>query len=369
MSIKRAGIVLVCILTSNTIAATKYAKVGGLTTGNCDTWASACAMDRAISLASSGDSVWARKTSDTNPPYYGPVELKNGVKIIGGFAGTETQASQSNPTTKVTTINGGGTQRCVTSDSNSSSTMLRGFTVSNCRDGNTDWDSGGGGALLTGSDAIFVNCVFDGNTAVRFGAGAAIKGGSPKFFNCTFKNNGSGTAGSAEDINAQPTAGGAVYLESGTPSFVNCLFFNNKAAGGAAIANRDGSPSFTNCTIADNYAKYSYGGALFDESGKGTLRNCILWGNTAIKGASQILNAPEVSTTVSYSDVSGGWTGTGNINSDPVFIKPQPEISRCRCPRRAITSETAQCRTTRETWIGTVIPPSRHQEIWPAARG
>lgn len=299
--------------------ATKYAKVDGVTSGSCDSWANACTLDRAILVASSGDSVWARKSSDASPAYYPPIELKNGVKVIGGFAGTESQPSQSNPTTKVTKIDGGGTQQCVVSDSTGSATMLRGFTISNCKNADSgDWD-GGGGLVLNASDAIFVNCIFENNKSIRFGAAVSIRGtGSPKFFNCIFRNNGDGTSGSAQDDDVQPLAGGAVYLHSGSPTFVNCLFYGNKAASGAALGNVSGTPTFTNCTIANNYAKYGYGGGLHDLQGKGVLLNCIVWGNTAIKGGANIMNT-STETAATYSDIQSGWTGTGNINSDPLF--------------------------------------------------
>lgn len=51
-----------------------------------------------------------------------------------------------------------------------------------------------------------------------------------------------------------------------------------------------------------------------------TLRNCILWGNTAIKGGDQIFNYASRTSATTYTNVQGGYTGTGNINSDPVFV-------------------------------------------------
>jgi hypothetical protein len=313
-----AAAALTCIQAD---AAVKYAKIGGATSGNCDTWANACAMDYAISVATTGDSIWAKKTAGGSP--YAPFELKNGVKIIGGFAGTESQPSQSNPATKVTVIDGGGTQPCLYSDGNGSSTVLRGFTISNCANtDSSDWD-GGGALVLDNSDAIFVNCIFENNTSVRFGAAVSIRGtGSPKFFNCIFRNNGSGTSGGAQDDNVTPMAGGAIYLHSGTPSFTNCLFYGNKAAEGAVLANMGGAATLTNCTIANNYAKYGYGGAINDGQKKTVLRHCILWENTAIKGGDQIFDVPTGELAVTYSDVQGGWSGTGNINSDPLFVNP-----------------------------------------------
>lgn len=302
-----------------TEAAVKYAKVGGMTTGNCDTWANACTMEQAMTVAASGDSIWAKATA--GGASYGPLgDLPNGVKIIGGFAGTEVLPSQSNPWTKVTTVDGGGLQ-CVSSDGDGSSTHVRGFRFTNCRNQDSSNYEEGGAVTLSNSDAVFVNCVFENSTSVRFGAGVFVKGtGSPKFFNCIFRNNGTGTAGSSEDTSATPLAGGAVYVHSGTPSFTNCLFYGNKAAEGAVIAIMDGKPTFTNCTIANNYCKYAYGGGLNDGGSVAVLKNCILWGNTAIKGGNQIFNFGPAVSNATYSNVQGGWTGTGNLNSDPMFV-------------------------------------------------
>ena len=68
-----------------------------------------------------------------------------------------------------------------------------------------------------------------------------------------------------------------------------------------------------------NDATIGYGGGIFDESATVEFKNTILWNNTAIKGGDQIYNSSGFTSTVLHSDVQGGWTGTGNINSDPLF--------------------------------------------------
>jgi hypothetical protein len=73
----------------------------------------------------------------------------------------------------------------------------------------------------------------------------------------------------------------------------------------------------TNCTFSGNLA--TYGGGIDNVyNGKLTLTNCILWGNTATNG-SQIYSSSST-TTVSFSDIQGGWSGTGNMNEDPCFV-------------------------------------------------
>ncbi len=293
------------------VAATLYAKVSGQGSCicgqecSCDSWANACTLSQAITCAASGDEVWVQAGT------YGSISLKNGVKIIGGFTGTEAAASQSNPVANQTILSGGGSTQAVWSTDNAASTMLRGFTIANGHDSSND---GGGGLQVTDSSAMFVQCVFKNNTAGMFGAAAAVRGSSsPQFINCEFHDNGTGSG-----TGVQPLGAGAVYLHSGSPTFANCLFYNNKAGEGGVLVNVSGTPTFINCTFADNEATIGSGGALHDHSGAAVVRNSILWGNTATHTGAQVYNSVKSVTTVTYSDVQGGFWGIGNIDSDPV---------------------------------------------------
>ena len=302
-------------------AATRRAKIGGVSSGDCDNWTTnACSLDYAVSAANIGDSVWVKAGT------YGPIALVSGIKLIGGFAGTETLVSQSNPSTNVTTISGGTSERSIISESSAPETILRGFSIVDgfrYDDFNENADErGGGGLFLKNSSAIFVQCTFENNKSVRFGGAVAIHGtnSTPHFVNCIFRNNGNGTAGAALDTAVQPMAGGAIYLQEGSPTFVNCLFHDNKAGEGAVLANVAGNPTFVNCTLSKNYAKIGYGGGLHDKTGKSILRNCIVWGNVAVKDGDQIKNSAFASTPITFSDVEGAWSGDGNLNVDPLFV-------------------------------------------------
>jgi hypothetical protein len=248
-------------------AATHYAKVGG--TGNCSTWAAACSLSTALTNAATGDEIWVKAGT------YSPFALKNGVKIIGGFAGTETLASQSNPSTNATIVDGGGTGQCVTGNGEGPSTMLRGFTIKNGY--LSGFDLMGAGIYLEESSAKIVNCIIENNQAEFFGAGAAIKGtGAPEFINCIFRNNGAGTG-----TNAKPYGGGAMWIDSGSPKFTNCLFHDNIAGDAAGLSITTGTATLINCTIAYNSAQFGSGGGIFDQEAKFTIQNSIIWGNTA----------------------------------------------------------------------------------------
>ncbi len=72
--------------------------------------------------------------------------------------------------------------------------------------------------------------------------------------------------------------------------------------------------TITNCTVNGNSAKS--GGGMYDNNCSSVVTNSIFWGDTATNG-------PEfygTSSTVTYSCVQGGYSGTGNIVSDPNFV-------------------------------------------------
>jgi hypothetical protein len=82
--------------------------------------------------------------------------------------------------------------------------------------------------------------------------------------------------------------------------------------------NNTSSPTLTNVTFNGNSAN-DFGGGVDNYFSSTTLTNCILWGNTAVSGGPQI-NDDNGNSTVTYSDVQGGFSGAGNINADPLFV-------------------------------------------------
>jgi hypothetical protein len=69
-----------------------------------------------------------------------------------------------------------------------------------------------------------------------------------------------------------------------------------------------------NVTLAGN----SSGDSIIIWAGSAmTVTNTILWGNTT---SAEGMIAGTLS--VSYSNIEGGWTGTGNLNADPKFVDP-----------------------------------------------
>jgi len=75
-----------------------------------------------------------------------------------------------------------------------------------------------------------------------------------------------------------------------------------------------GVPLLENNTIINNTATIEGGGISVLGPVTPVLMNSIIWGNTAPQGQ-QISGTADVQ----YSDVEGGYTGVGNIDSDPLF--------------------------------------------------
>jgi parallel beta-helix repeat protein len=191
-------------------------------------------------------------------------------------------------------------------------------TVNNCTfRGNTAGDLGGGMSNYIGSNPTVTNCNFSGNTSKKHGGGMCNRGSSsPTVTNCTFTENSS------------VHWGGGMYNDVGSHSIVtNCTFSGNVSdTGGGGIGNYSSSPTVTNCTFSDNNSPD--GGGMCNNGGSNpTVTNCILWGDIG----GEIFDSGTSSTTVTSSDVEGGWGGTGNINADPCFVDAAGGYLRLLC--------------------------------------
>ncbi|GMU20319.1 MAG: hypothetical protein AMXMBFR13_04160 [Phycisphaerae bacterium] len=208
--------------------------------------------------------------------------------------------------------------------------------------------AGGGAVLLAGGQLTASGCTFVGNSATNGGGALSSSNSSPRIRNCRFVQNVTGNAGGAASVdggspvfvsvvfagNVGPT-GGAVYVSDGRPDLVNCLFTGNTIGasgnrGGGVYVRRVFSGQtmrVVNCTFSGNTAPNRQAGGLWNDSngsfGTVAVRNSIFWGNSDETGTS---NAAQITsfygapyTGVAYSDIQGGFSGTGNLNADPQF--------------------------------------------------
>ncbi|AWV98729.1 choice-of-anchor Q domain-containing protein [Arcticibacterium luteifluviistationis] len=240
-------------------------------------------------------------------------ELKNNLAIYGGFEGTETALSQRNITNYPTILSGDlgtindnsdNSYHVVKGENILQTAILDGFIVKNGNAQTAATITSGGGILGLNSKAIIQNCTVESNSAVS-GAGIFLSSASSsKIINCIFKNN------------AALTDGGGVAGSNNSCSFTNCLFVNNTAAtNGGAIHSSNSNMAFVNSTFTKNNA--TVGDAVYVDGTSPTITNSIFWNNLNTS-ASDIY--PTSGLNVSYSIIENGYTGTGNLNQNPLFI-------------------------------------------------
>lgn len=169
-----------------------------------------------------------------------------------------------------------------------------------------------GGGINTGGTFLdsITNNIFEGNYAQNGGGIAALSGTSTRVIqNCIFNRN------AAEN-------GAGLWNNAASPLIVNCLFAKNKATFvGGAIDNQATttcSPTIINTTIYGNISS-AYGSAI-NRASNTTIKNCIIWGNTATTSTPQpCINYPNI-ITHTLLEWSSLYPGIGNLNTFPVFI-------------------------------------------------
>ncbi len=202
-----------------------------------------------------------------------------------------------------------------------------------------NWAGTNAGGLYVSGSASLADVTFTHNRGGNLGGGMTVAGALPVTLNrVTFTNNYGPTGGGGLGVwggnvtlnnvvfsgNSAAGSGGAIGrgIEGGRWELNNVLITGNSAnSSGGGI--ETGSPmTLTNVTVADNSitSLTGYGGGIASFSTV-VVRNSIVWGNTAS-------SAPNIcpegyggcgSTAVSYTDVQGGWAGTGNIDAVPLL--------------------------------------------------
>jgi hypothetical protein len=266
--------------------------------------------------------------------------IPNGVKVYGGFAGTETDLSQRTPSViraNPTILSGDFSNNDLVTGTGSTLSLsnygdnayhvvaffqattasrLDGFIVTGGSGGGgnifgTGWGNLGGGIWIANTDAIALsdidkviieNCIISKNGAV-YGGGIFCQRASPTIRHCVFdRNSGSINHG-----------GGMVCFANSKPTLTNCIFSGNYARiVGGGIANFSGSAmTMINSTMSGNYAQA--GGGFYNDNSNATILNSIIWNNTA-DGLNNFQSTPSVSNSILQAAFSG------NSIQNPQFI-------------------------------------------------
>ncbi|MBN1127300.1 MAG: right-handed parallel beta-helix repeat-containing protein, partial [Sedimentisphaerales bacterium] len=189
-------------------------------------------------------------------------------------------------------IHGGG----IAIYNNSSAKMER------CRVQENTAGSNGGGVVFDGASGIVIDCFLSSNQATVSGGGIA------------FHNNCQTTVSRCTVFGNMASSGGGLYATAAgaSPTISSSLIVVNYAgSAGAGLCSNWAYPKLVNCTMAGNVSD-GVGGAFCNYQYAPTMTNCILWGNTPTANSGPA--------TITYSDVQGGYAGTGNLDSDPLFV-------------------------------------------------
>jgi predicted outer membrane repeat protein len=164
----------------------------------------------------------------------------------------------------------------------------------------------GGGMYVEYGTTTLTDVTFDGNESLSYGGGMANYGSSPNLTNVTFVGNDA------------PNGGGLSNFMNSHPRLYNITFSGNTATNGAAIYNFQSILEIYSATLTLNIASGQGGGIYSTTTNEITMVNSIVWGNSP--QVNQIIDDSTSYSVISYSDIEGGWSEVGNINTDPHLL-------------------------------------------------
>jgi len=255
----------------------------GANTG--ESWADAFPdLQTALASANEGDQIWVAKgvyspTTDTIRSI--SFDLPTGVKLYGGFFGTENQLEQRLPTVYKTVLSGeigvpgvktDNSFHVVTIFRGNEQTVLDGFTITNgyAADAYTGYPNEYGGGVLVSSDLNWPTA-------------------NPILTNCVFQQNRAGSGGGIACIGLDWTIC--------TPTIRNCIFRMNlgQQLGGGLFKGGSNDPGnafvISNCRFEKNNSNLGGGLAMIDATDTVLLRQCVFVNDTAVEAAGAYLQS------------------------------------------------------------------------------
>jgi hypothetical protein len=220
-----------------------------------------------------------------------------------------------------------------------SNSVLDGFTITHgyvfdC--GGPDY--GGAGIFCSDSSPTIINCIITinhtelipGCLGFCYGGGIKIWGSSsPTFTNCIISNNSTGMCGNG---------GGISISGSSNSKFTNCIIKNNSVAeagtGGGVFDNA--GATFLNCIISGNSANGVMSSCGGIACSGGVITNCIIRDNYNGQISGYL-------PTVTFSNIEGGYEGTGNIDADPCFANLSGDYH--------LKSQAGRWNPTSQSWV------------------
>ena len=309
-----------------------YTKSDGSSSSSCgDTWENACTLQTALSKAISGNEIWVKAGV-----YYPGINradtftLKNGVVILGGFSGMESDRNQRDWQNNKTIlsgdidqndrnldgnfiaettndIQGNNAYHVVTGSGMGNNAVLDGFIITAGQaNGSSTFQDRGGGILNNYGSPKLANLIFSGNFATSYGGGIYDSNSSPLLNHVTFIAN-----------DAEIFGGGMFNINSSSPTLENSTFTDNISDGGGGLYNSNNSNPYlknvvfdsniasisgggmynTNCTPILNYVTFNnnsaqtdYGGGIYNDDSDLIITNVIFSENSTAGRGGAIYN-------------------------------------------------------------------------------
>jgi hypothetical protein len=310
-------------------------------------------LGSALGVASCGNEIWVAEGTYKPANWWDPNEpapdfmrmisfgLKDGIRVYGGFDGTETLRRQRDWKNHQTILSG---DIGVTGDVNCWECYF---------DNSYNVVKGADNAVIDGV-IIMKGCaffdIFPPSPCGQFGGGMSNINCSPIIKNCVFIENGSMMGGGIYNEDCAPTItecifidnyaqwdadgpGGAIYNYNSKPVITNCVFYRNSAEFADAIGSYRSYLQLTGCTFGDQAIYHNSGGVLTFTLSGGVITNCILWDTVVFPSeGDREIYVWRSNVRVSYSDVNdcggSGWNwdpnlgvdGGGNIDDEPNFV-------------------------------------------------
>lgn len=312
---------LLCSLGASGQSGKYYVKAGA--SGAGASWADASgSLQDMINAAAAGDEIWVAAGTykpGSLPGGTGTIGardaafvLKEGVKIYGGFNGTETALSQRNVAANITILSGDigiagdasdNLHHVVISVNNTNATLLDGFTITG---GNANGEgtvvvstqtiirTSGGGIFTRGSSAVFNQITVKENRSETTTSNG--NGGGIYSINSSIKITASVISGNAADapLTAGGTGGG-IYIAGNADSINNVSLTDVTVTGNSCKNSGAGifvtgfsDPVLENIVISENNASANAGGMIVignvARNNNATLNNVSFLKNKALGG-------------------------------------------------------------------------------------
>lgn len=213
--------------------------------------------------------------------------------------------------------------------------------------------NGGGVSFVDSPTGRLENCRFEDNAAIARGAGVDCVDSTVVLDGCHFLDCVAAEGGAVAALRGSLTVldstfhenqasgdGGALHVDNATLEIRRSTFFQNKGRnGGALLLEGATGATMTGCLLIEN-SGVLFGGGLDVILSDLQITACTLGFNSAPSGGgiggldatvsvhnsivhsnspNQIIVNGTSTTTVSYSDIQGGYPGTGNLDVDPGF--------------------------------------------------